>query len=148
METNSQNGKSEINYTLIIIVALVCLTAFFGITVLGSKNTDSKTGFNMLKSELPLYISWRETKWPGEHTQVAMIWPKSEAKLPLRLTVQIENSATGEIKSYELIIDKSYTSKEPFEFGRLQGHRFVPGDKIKLMHKDYSSLESMCSSNK
>lgn len=144
METNSQNGKSGINFNLIIIVALVCLTALFGITVLGSKNTDSKTGFNVLKSEIPVYLSWRETMWPGEHTQVAMIWPKSEAKLPLRLTVEIENSTTGELKMYEIILDKLHTGKEPFEFGRLQGHKFVPGDRIRLVHKDYSSLVSVC----
>ena len=144
METNSQNGKSGINFTLIIIVALVCLTALFGITVLGSKNTDSKNGFNVLKPEIPVYISWRETMWPGEHTQVAMIWPKSEAKLPLRLTVEIDNSATGELKMYEIILDKFHTGKEPFEFGRFQGHKFVPGDRIRLVHKDYSSLVSVC----
>lgn len=147
METNSQNGKSEINYTLIIIVALVCLTALFGITVLGSKNTDSKTGFNVLKSEIPLYISWRETQMPG-HTQVAMIWPKPEANLPLRITVEIEVSSTGKRLYKEIIIETRHTSKEPFEIGFLEGHQFVPGDRIKLIHKDYSSLESMCSSNK
>jgi hypothetical protein len=119
----------------------------FGITVLGSKNTDSKNGFNVLKSEIPLYVSWRETKLAG-HTQVAMIWPKSEAKLPLRVTVEIEVSSTGNRLYKEIIIESRHTSKEPFEFGFFEGHKFVPGDRIKLIHKDYSTLESMCSSNK
>jgi hypothetical protein len=144
METNSQNGKSGINFTLIIIVALVCATALIGFLLMGGSKSGQSAGFGIIKSEVPVYISWRETMMPG-HTQVAMIWPKSGAKLPLRLTLEIEVSSTGNKLQKEILVDTYHTAKEPLEIGFFEGYQFVPGDRLKLSHKDYSSLESVCS---
>jgi len=144
METNSQNSKSGINFTLIIIVALVCATALIGLQFLGSSKPGQSTGFGIIKSEVPAYISWRETMMPGR-TQVAMIWPKSGAKLPLRLMLEIEVSSTGNKLRKEILVDTYHTAKAPLEIGFLEGYQFVPGDRLTLSHKDYSSLESVCS---
>lgn len=145
METNSQNTKTGINYTLIMIVALVCASFLFGLSLVSGKNSNTSAGFGVLKSDLPLFISWRETVLPG-HTQVAMIWPKDEAKLPLRITFEIEDSSTGKRYRGETVIEKFHTAKAPFEIGLLEGHQFVPGDRLILSHKDYSKIESTCAS--
>ena len=144
METNNQNNNSGINFTLIIIVALVCLTSLFALFLLKGSSKVTSTGFNVLKSELPLYIDWRETKWRS-HTQVAMIWPKPNAKLPVKVTVEIEDSSTGKKYEQVVVIESFHTSKEPLEIGGFLDYHFVPGDRIKLSHRDYLSIESVCS---
>jgi hypothetical protein len=147
METPPQNNKPSINFTLIIIVVIFCTSALFGLYLLRGNSNQKTVGFNVLRQELPLYISWRETKMPG-HTQVAMIWPKAEAPLPLRVVVEIEDSSTGKLYGKEIIIESYHTAKEPLEIGWLEGHQFVPGDKITLRNKNYSSIESMCANKK
>jgi hypothetical protein len=145
METNNQNNKSGINFTLIIIVALVCATALIGFLIMGGSKSGPSTGFGIMKSEVPVYISWRETQLFG-HTQVAVIWPKSGAKLPLRLTLEIEVSSTGNKLRKEILIDTNHTAKAPLEIGILEGYQFVPGDRLTLSHRDFSSIESTCQS--
>jgi hypothetical protein len=145
METNNQNNNSGINFNLIIIVALVCATALIGFLFMGGSKSGQSTGFGIMKSEVPVYISWRETMLPG-HTQVAQIWPKNGAKLPLRLTLEIEVSSTGNKLHQEILVDTYHTAKEPLEIGFLEGYQFVPGDRLTLSHKDFSSIESTCQS--
>jgi hypothetical protein len=147
METNNQNNKPGINFTLIIIVALVCVTALVGLILLKGGTSAKNTTFNVLKSEVPVFISWRETKMAG-HTQVALIWPKLEAQLPLRLTCVIEVSSTGKKYEREVIVESFHTGKEPLEVGGWLDHHFVPGDRIILSHRNYLNLESTCSANR
>jgi hypothetical protein len=144
MEQNPQNNKPSINFTLIIIVAIFCTSVLFGIFLLNGKNADNKKAFGVLKSEVPLYISWRETEMPGSHTKVAMIWPKSDAPLPLRIGIEILDSSTGKQYYMEKIVEPMYTSKKPLEVGGFLSYQFVSGDKITITNNNYSSIESTC----
>jgi hypothetical protein len=150
METTpstSGNPKSGVNVTAIIIAAIVCATLLGAVYLLQAKS-EAGTGPSIVaaKPELPVFITWRETKLPGQ-TQVARIWVKPEAQLPLRVIVQVESSVDGDKKIKEIVLEKD-NIEEPFELGVLQGHQFVPGDKLSVGHRDYAYVTSACKSLK
>lgn len=94
------------------------------------------------KPGVPVSISWRETKLPG-NTLVARITPQGDAPLPLRVAVEITVQATGARKTDEWILERRHL-KEPKEIGLLEGHRFVPGDTLTIRHQDYVPVTATC----
>ncbi len=104
---------------------------------------DAKTGSSLFpKPPLPVSISWRETKLPGS-TQVARLRPLATASLPLRVTVEVTSSSSGERKTKEWILERIH-SENPREIGLLEGYQFVPGDIITVRHKDYAPVTATC----
>lgn len=143
----SGNPKAGVNVTAIIIAVVVCATLLAAVYLLqGKPAAGGGPSVVAAKPELPVFITWRETKLPGQ-TQVARIWVKPEAQLPLRVIVQVESSVDGEKKIKEVVLEKSNV-EEPFELGVLEGHQFVPGDKLSVGHRDYSYVTSACKSLK
>ncbi len=94
------------------------------------------------KPPLPVSISWRETKLAG-NTQVARLRPLAGAPLPLRVTVEVTASSSGERKTEDWILERSHM-ESPKEIGLLEGHRFVPGDTITIRHQDYAPVTATC----
>ena len=139
----SGNPKPVVNVTAIIIAVIACATLLAVAYVLqGRSEAGVGPAASAAKPELPVFITWRETKLPGE-TQVARIWVKSEARLPLRVIVQVESSVDREKKRNEFVLEKT-NIEEPLELGVLEGHQFVPGDKLSVGHRDYASVTSAC----
>ncbi len=144
---SSGNPKSGVNVTAVIIAAIVCAALLGAVYLLqGKSEAGAGPAIVAAKPELPVFITWRETKLPGQ-TQVARIWVKPEAQLPLRVIVQVESSVDGQKKLKEIVLEKS-NIEEPLELGVLQGHQFVPGDKLSVGHRDYSYVTSACKSLK
>ncbi len=144
METTpstSGNPKSGVNVTAVIIAVVVCATLLAAVYLLQGKSAaGSGPSILAAKPELPVFITWRETKLPGQ-TQVARIWAKPDAQLPLRVIVQVESSVDGEKKLKEIVLEKRHV-EDPLELGMLEGHQFVPGDKLSVGHRDYSYVTS------
>jgi hypothetical protein len=136
----SSNSGPKLNLTAIAIAGLACLT----LLVLALLFAGRSGGSSIVSSrpELPVFITWRETKMPGQ-TQVARIWAKPEAQLPLRVIVQIESSVTGDKKAKEIVLERRHI-EDPWELGWLEGHTFVPGDTISVGHKDFAPVRSTC----
>jgi hypothetical protein len=57
--------------------------------------------------------------------------------------VQVESSVDGEKKLKEIVLEKRHV-EDPLELGMLEGHQFVPGDKLSVGHRDYSYVTSAC----
>lgn len=151
MENPTPNKSGGINLTAVIIAVIVCVAGLAALYILNGKPgegtaaaapaTSQKIAY-VPKPDVPAFITWRETKLTGQ-TQVARIWAKGDGQLPLRVMVQIESSVSGETKSKQLVLERIHT-EEPLEIGFLEGHEFVPGDKITVGHKDYTSVSSIC----
>ncbi len=140
-------STSKINLTAIAIAGLVCLTLLVGVLLLAGKSSGAGVGAMVsARPELPVFVTWRETKLPGQ-TQVARIWAKPDAQLPLRVVVQVDVSVTGAQKAKEIVLERRNVD-EPWELGLFEGHEFVPGDRITIGHKDFSAVSSTCKSLK
>lgn len=159
MESPTPEGKLNksggINLTAIVIAIVICAAGLGALLILKDKPAAGNTAASSStphksdyapKPDVPAFITWRETKLTGQ-TQVARIWAKGDGQLPLRVLIQIESAVSGERKSKEIVLERSHT-EEPFEIGFLEGHEFVPGDKISVVHKDYSPVTSTCKSLK
>ena len=134
-----------LNVTVVVVALIVCATILGALFILGGKSGEPGQPSRSIiasKPEIPAFITWRETKLPGQ-TQVARIWAKPEGQLPLRVMVQVESSVSGEKKVQEVVLERSNV-EEPLEIGFLEGHTFVPGDKVSVSHRDYSSVTSTC----
>ena len=144
-KSNLNSGKSGgVNLTVVIVAVVICVSALacvalFTIGRAGGPVTSSAFSG---KPEMPAFITWRETKMPGQ-TQVARIWCKPDGQFPLRVLVQVESSVSGERRAKEMVLERR-NIEEPQEIGFLEGHTFVPGDKITVGHRDYSSVSSTC----
>ena len=135
--------KASVNLTAIIITIVICTTGLIALFFSQSKiGPNGGSSLIALKPEVPAFISWRETKLPGQ-TQVARIWAKPEGQFPLRVIVQVESAVSAEKKLKEVILERRHI-EDPFELGFLEGHGFVPGDKISVGHKDFSPVSSTC----
>lgn len=134
-----------LNVTVVVVAVIVCATILGAIFILGGRNGEpGQPGRSIIasKPEVPAFITWRETKLPGQ-TQVARIWAKPDGQLPLRVMVQVESSVSGDKKVKEVVLERSNV-EEPLEIGFLEGHTFVPGDKVSVGHRDYSPVTSTC----
>lgn len=141
METQTKN---RVNWTAIAIVAIVCAAIVFMYSrseQAGSSTASSAPIFAM-KPELPAFITWRETLLPGQ-TQVARIFPKSDAPLPMQVNIKVTRSVDGKV--IELIKTlETFNVESALEIGGLEGHQFVSGDTIEVFHSKYSSIKSEC----
>lgn len=141
--------SGSVNWTIIAAVGLVCATILAVLFVTQQKGASADYP-NPIKEarkpDVPVFITWRETKLPGQ-TQVARIWAKPEGQLPLRVMVQVESSVSGNKKVKEVVLERDHIEK-PLELGFLEGHTFVPGDIISVGHRDYSPVVSTCKSRK
>lgn len=139
-----------VNLTAVIIAVVVCFTLLAAIFLLmqgRSAEPGAPTRSTIAaKPEVPVFVTWRETKLSGQ-TQVARIWVKPDGQLPLRVMMQIESSVSGEKRAKELVLERKHI-EEPYEIGFIEGHSFVPGDKISISHRDYSNVVSTCKSLK
>ncbi len=144
-EGKLNSGKSGgVNLTVVIVAIVVCASALVCVALftVGRQGGSSGTSAFSAKPEIPAFITWRETKMPGQ-TQVARIWCKPDGQFPLRVLVQVESSVSGERRVKEMVLERR-NIEEPQEIGFLEGHTFVPGDKITVGHRDYSSVSSTC----
>ena len=154
MESPTPEGKSNksggINLTAVVIAVILCAAGLGALFILkgnpeagsASASAGVRKSDYVPKPDVPTFITWRETKMFGQ-TQVARIWAKADGQLPLRVVVQVESSVSGEKKLREIVLERSHT-EQPYEIGFVQGHEFVPGDKISVGHKDYSPVTSVC----
>ena len=144
-ESKLNSGKSGgVNLTVVIVAIVVCVSALACVALftIGRQGTSSRGSAASAKPEIPAFITWRETKLPGQ-TQVARIWGKPDGQFPLRVIVQVESSVSGERREQETVLERR-NIEEPLEIGFLQGHTFVPGDRISVGHRDYSPISSTC----
>jgi len=155
MESPTPEGKSNksggINLTAVVIAVILCAAGLGALFILKEKPVVGNASASPAKTQkseyvpppdVPAFITWRETKLSGQ-TQVARIWAKGDGQLPLRVMLQIESSFSGEKKLKQVVLERIHT-EEPLEIGFLEGHEFVPGDKISVGHKDYSPVTSVC----
>jgi hypothetical protein len=145
-ETRLNSGKrGGVNLTVIIVAVVLCATLLGALAILKNKpetKTVSAQTEVAPKPEVPAFITWRETKMPGQ-TQVARIWAKTDGQFPMRVWVQVESSVSGSKKVKEVVLERSNVER-PLELGFLEGHTFVPGDKVSVGHQDYSPTSSTC----
>lgn len=133
-----------------VIIAVVASVTLLGAMFMmqGKTAGSDAPGRSILtaKPDIPVFITWRETKLSGQ-TQVARVWAKPEGELPLRVLIQIESSVSGEKKIKEVVLERRHT-EDPLELGFLEGHTFVPGDKLSVGHRDYSPVTATCKAPK
>ena len=145
-ESKLNSAKSGgVNWSVVIVALVVCATLLVALFVMQAKPGESGQPSRRIiasKPDVPAFITWRETKLPGQ-TQVARIWAKPDGQLPLRVLVQVESSVSGDKKAKEVVLERSNV-EEPLEIGFLEGHTFVPGDKVSVGHRDYSPVTSTC----
>jgi hypothetical protein len=149
-ESKPEATKSGgVNLTAVIIAVVVCVTLLAAMFMLQGKSAAPDTPARSIvasKPEVPAFITWRETKLSGQ-TQVARIWAKPDGELPLRVLIQIESSVSGEKKVKEVVLERRHT-EDPLELGFLEGHTFVPGDRLSVGHRDYTTVTSTCKARK
>jgi hypothetical protein len=149
-ESKPEAAKSGgVNLTAVIIAIVVCVTLLAAMFMVQGKSAAPDTPARSIvasKAEVPAFITWRETKLSGQ-TQVARIWAKPDGELPLRVLIQIESSVSGEKKVREVVLERRHT-EDPLELGFLEGHTFVPGDRLSVGHRDYSTVTSTCKARK
>lgn len=142
--TNPQSSKGTVNWTIIVVVALVCATAAYMFNRSEQTPGAPATAARLFvsKPELPAFITWRETLLPGQ-TQVARIFPKSDAPLPMQVNIKVTRSVDGKVVELLRTLETSNV-ESALEIGTLEGHQFVPGDSIEVSHAKYSSIKSEC----
>lgn len=138
-----------VNLTAVIIAVVVCVTLLAAMFMMQGKSAAPDAPARSIvaaKPDVPVFITWRETKLSGQ-TQVARVWAKPEGELPLRVLIQIESSVSGEKKVKEVVLERRHT-EDPLELGFLEGHTFVPGDRLSVGHRDYSPVTATCKAPK
>jgi hypothetical protein len=113
-------------YSLLAIVILGILVSF--VETLGRKHEEQGAG----KPPVPVVISMRDSA-VGEG-RVAIFSNQTPNRLTVSVTV--ENKQFNQRKSVNIDLEPNGN----FEFGWLEGWKFVPGETITVSHPNYSSF--------
>jgi hypothetical protein len=139
MEAPPQAPKSSLNFTVIIVVAMVLLAGLAAVFLLGGRSSNpGTTAFS--KPPLPLVLTWRETLGFGK-TQVAVIQGKND--VPMQLIIEVTRAVDGKTMRLQGTLEV----KGILEVGKVQcpdGNNFVPGDQIVIRNNGYSPYQESC----
>jgi hypothetical protein len=139
MEAPPQAPKSSLNFTVIIVVAMVLLAGLAAVFLLGGRSSNpGTTAFS--KPPLPLVLTWRETLGFGK-TQVAVIQGKND--VPMQLIIEVTRAVDGKTMRLQGTLEV----KGILEVGKFQcpdGNNFVPGDQIVIRNNGYSAYQESC----